>query len=165
MYQGGVSETRKRGTHAEINDDWREAVEKELARRKMKKMDLAEAIGASPSGISLVLKRTKQKGSIRESKWASDIAEYLEVPLPITTRDWRAAMVSRMEELQRRSQQEFEDALDDFQADLARRLTRAAARRLNSGPPNAVGAPHGGSPNATTAEDAQHHRGPPRSRR
>ena len=70
MYQDDVSETRKRGKQPEIDDTWREEIEEEMARQGWSKKDLAERVGCDPTVISLVLKRTREAGSCKSSRWA-----------------------------------------------------------------------------------------------
>jgi hypothetical protein len=166
VYQDGVSETRKRGTPAYINDDWRDDVEAAMAKKRppWKKKDLAAAVGCDPTIISLVLKRSRQKGSVESSKWAQDITDKLKVQLPIKVKDWRSVILEKAVQLQKQSQQEFEDSIADFEHDLERRLTRATARPLKSDPDNAVESPHGGSSDTSPEEGPLSPR-PPRPRR
>lgn len=144
VYQDGVSETRKRGKQPEIDDTWREEVEEEMARRGWKNKDLADAVSCEPTIISLVLKRTREKGSVKSSRWAPDISDKLGVLLPVKLRDWRGPVLEKMRSLRRKSPPDFKHEYDYLMIRLDGLLTGVTARSLNSTQANAVEPSHGG---------------------
>lgn len=162
-YNSPVSEPRKRGIPAEITDKWRDDAEAEMLRRGWKRKRLAQEVGCPPTQISLIFKRTWQGGSAT-SKWAAEVAEVLRVPLPITLPDWRGVLMTQMDELRRRNEQEFADFLDDLRSDLTRRLGRASARALKFEHGIAEKPPHGGPSESAPERGARHGR-TPRTRR
>lgn len=168
-YQDGVSEPRKRGVKRWINDTWRDEVEAAMARRGMKhKKDLAEAVGCEPTVISLVLKRTREEGSIETSGWAKEISDELQIQLPVPLEGWRGVVIEKMEALRRVHEEDFHyelaDLIDRIDKVVARRLTRNSARPLNSDHASAVERSHGGPPQ-TTPEAGPRPRRPSRRRR
>lgn len=60
-----------------ITDQWRRQVSAELKHRKMSQAQLAEALGATGTGVSLVL-----RGRLESSKLVEPISDLLDIELP-----------------------------------------------------------------------------------
>lgn len=97
----GVTTVRPRGPLDDVDDAWREAVDRKLEAGNLDRCELARLVRVSPSAITHLLRRSTSKPpGPRQSRIAREVARVLSIPLPRDVAHEATDIVAIFRELQ-----------------------------------------------------------------